>query len=144
MQKVKVEHVEKGSRKDIEVEIVDQIYNQRFQKYLDYHCFQKSIIRYVTSRSFKKNRDRLSHINHSYIFLPIACTTIEDVNLDWINFTVLCKLLYLTIVIHEHVLAKFSNLLHFLDSQVVYKEEKGIPLVGPKCIFSNCWKLCPR
>jgi hypothetical protein len=36
LQKVKVKHVEEGSRKYIEVEIVDYIYNQRVQKYLDY------------------------------------------------------------------------------------------------------------
>ncbi len=36
LQKVKVKHVEEGSRKDIEVEIVDYISNQRVQKYLDY------------------------------------------------------------------------------------------------------------
>jgi len=33
LQKVKVEHVEKGSTLNIQVEIVDQIYNQRFQNY---------------------------------------------------------------------------------------------------------------
>ncbi len=31
----------------------------------------------------------------------------------------------------EHAKAKFPNLLHFLDSWVVYKEKKGILLVGP-------------
>ncbi len=33
----------------------------------------------------------------------------------------------------EHARAKFPNLLHFLDSWVVYKEKKGILLVGPYC-----------
>jgi hypothetical protein len=32
--KVKVEHLEKGSTSNIQVEIVNQIYNQRFQNYL--------------------------------------------------------------------------------------------------------------
>jgi len=44
LQKVKVEHVEEGSTLNIQVEIIDQIYNQRFQKYLDYCWIQKSII----------------------------------------------------------------------------------------------------
>ncbi len=35
LQKVKMEHVEKGLTTNVQVEIVDQIYNQRFQKYLD-------------------------------------------------------------------------------------------------------------
>jgi hypothetical protein len=46
--------------------------------------------------------------------------------------------------IHEHAVAKFSNLLHFLDSWVVYMEEKGIPLVGPEHIPLSCWRLGPR
>jgi hypothetical protein len=45
LQKVKVEHVEEGSTLDIQVELVDQIYNKKFQKYLDYHWIQKSIVR---------------------------------------------------------------------------------------------------
>jgi hypothetical protein len=36
---------------------------------------------------------------------------------------------------------KFSDLLHFSGSLVIYKEEKDIPLVGPKHTPPNCWKL---
>jgi hypothetical protein len=46
--------------------------------------------------------------------------------------------------IFEHVLAKFPNLLHFLDSWIVYMEEKGIPLVGLECTPPSSWKLGPR
>jgi hypothetical protein len=41
---VKVDHVKEGSTWDIQVELVDQIYNKRFQKYLDYSWIQKSIV----------------------------------------------------------------------------------------------------
>lgn len=34
--KVKVKHVENGSSSKIGIEIINQIYNQRFKKYLDY------------------------------------------------------------------------------------------------------------
>jgi len=57
LQKVKVEHVEEGSTLNIQVEIVDQIYNQRFQNYQDYRWIQKAIIQNVTSRNFKRTRD---------------------------------------------------------------------------------------
>ncbi len=133
LQKVKVEHVKKGSKKDIEVEIVDHICNQKFQK---------SIVCNVTSRSFKRARDHLSHINHFYIFLPTTCTTTKGVNLNWNDFAEIYKLLYSTIASCEHVLAKFSNLLCFLDSWVVYKAEKGIPLVGLEHTLPRCWRLC--
>ncbi len=43
LHKVKVEHVEEESTLDIQVELVDQIYNKKFQKYLDYRWIQKSI-----------------------------------------------------------------------------------------------------
>ncbi len=62
---------------------------------------------------------------------PHACTTIDDVDLNWDDFAKFYKLLYSTIEMLEHVIAKFPYLLHFLDSRVVYMEEKNIPLVGP-------------
>ncbi len=40
LQKVKIKHVKEGSTWDIQVQIVDQIYNQRFQKYLNYYWIQ--------------------------------------------------------------------------------------------------------
>jgi hypothetical protein len=48
---------------------------------------------------------------------------------------------YSIITTHEHAIVKFPNLLHFLDCWVIYKEEKDIPLVGPKHIPPNCWRL---
>jgi hypothetical protein len=40
----KIEHVKEGSTLNIQVKIIDQIYNQRFQKRLDYHWIQKSMV----------------------------------------------------------------------------------------------------
>jgi len=97
---------------------------------LDYCWIQKSIIRNVASKRFKRARDQLSHINHSHTFIPITCTTTKDFDLDLDDFAKLYKLLYFTITIHEHGIIKFLDLLHLLDSWVVYKEKKDIPLVG--------------
>jgi hypothetical protein len=63
---MKIEPVEEKSTLDTQVEIVDDIYNQRFQKYLNYRWIQKSIIQNVPSKSFKSIRDQLSHINHPH------------------------------------------------------------------------------
>jgi hypothetical protein len=41
---VKVEHVEERSTSYIQIETTNQIYNQRFQKYLDYLGFKKFIV----------------------------------------------------------------------------------------------------
>jgi hypothetical protein len=66
MQKVKVEHVKDGSTSNIQVETVNQIYNQRFQKYLNHRWIQKFIIQNVASKIFKRARDQLSHINRPH------------------------------------------------------------------------------
>jgi len=55
MQKVKVEHVKDGSTSNIQVETVNQIYNQRFQKYLNHHWIQKSIIQKCCIKDFQKS-----------------------------------------------------------------------------------------
>jgi hypothetical protein len=66
LQKVKVEHIEEKSTSDIQVETVDEIYNERFQKYLNYYWIQKSIVQNVASRSFNSVRDQINHINHPH------------------------------------------------------------------------------
>jgi len=71
LQKVKVEQIEEKSTINIHIETI-----------WDYHWIQKSIIRNVTSKSSKRARDQLSHINHSYKFLSTTCTTTtKDVDL---------------------------------------------------------------
>jgi hypothetical protein len=74
-------------------------------------------------------------------FSPTGCIVIRDVDLDWDNFVELNKIFYFILVIHEHVITKFSDLLQFFNSLVVYKGKKCIPLVGPKCTPPSCWRL---
>jgi hypothetical protein len=98
---------------------------------LDYHWILKSIIQNAALRSFKRAKDQLSHINCIYIFFPTTCTSAQDIDLIWDDFLEFYNLNYFSVALLEHAIARFPNLLHFLDSWVVYKEEKGIPLVGP-------------
>jgi hypothetical protein len=121
---VKVEHVEQKSTSKIQIEIVYHIYNQRFKKYLDYHWIQQSIVWNVTSRRFKIVRFQLSHINRSYIFLFIMCTSIEDVYLNWDDFAKFYDLINSNITLLEHVITKFPYLLHFLDSWCLQGKER--------------------
>jgi len=58
---------------------INHIYNQRFKKYLDYCWIQQSIVQNARSKKFKKATYELAHINHSYKFLIIVCTSIKDV-----------------------------------------------------------------
>ncbi len=123
------------------IEIVDQIYNHKFKKYLDYYKIQKSIVRNATSRTFKRARDQLSHINHSYIFLPTTCTSTQDIDLVWDGFSKFQNLIYFNVALLKHPITRFLDLLHFLDSWVVYRKKKGIPLVGPEHITLSCQRL---
>jgi hypothetical protein len=61
----------------------------------------------------------------------MTCTSIEDVDLNWDDFAKKFNLIYFIITLLEHTRTKFPNLLHFLDSRVVYKGKKGILLVNP-------------
>ncbi len=76
---IKIEHIKEGLTVNIRVETIDRIYNLRFQKYVDYHWIQISIVRNATLRSVKRTRDQLNHINQFHKFLP---TAIKDIDLN--------------------------------------------------------------
>jgi len=65
-------------------------------------------------------------INPPYIFLPIAYTSIKDVVLTWKEFTNFYTLMINYIItLFEQILTMFPiNLLHFLNSWVIYTREK--------------------
>jgi len=83
---VKIELVKDASTSKFQRETIDRIYNQNFKKYLDYHEIQKSIIQNLASRTFNRAKDQLNHINYSYIFFPITCTSTQDIDLVWDDF----------------------------------------------------------
>jgi hypothetical protein len=101
-----------GSSWEIRIETIERIYKLKSKQYLDYYWIQKSIIQNVGSRYFKRSRDQLAHINCSYIFLPTTCTSKEDVDLVWEDFSKLYSP-YFNIIILEHALITFPNLLYF-------------------------------
>jgi hypothetical protein len=59
----------------------------------------------------------------------MTCTSTKDVDLNWDDFVKFYNLIYSIVALLEHVIAKVLDLLHFLDSWVVYRKKKGIPLV---------------
>jgi hypothetical protein len=60
------------------------------------------------------------------------------------GFSEFYNLTYSTVTFIEHVKTNKPNLVHSLDSWVVYMKKKEIPLVGPKCTPQSCWTLGPR
>jgi hypothetical protein len=101
---------------------------------LDYHWIQKSIVQNATSRTFKRERDQLNHINHFYIFLPIACTSTQDTDLRWDDFLEFYNLIYSNVTSLEHAIARFLDLLNFLDSWVVYQKKGGYTWLGQNAL----------
>jgi hypothetical protein len=55
----------------------------------------------------------------------------KNVDLVWEDFANFYIFMYF-IHLLKHALAQFPNLLHFLDSWLVYWKKKGIHLIGPK------------
>jgi hypothetical protein len=53
-------------------------------------------------------RDQLGHINYSYKFLPITCTSTKDVDLVWEDFSNFYTLIYFTITLLGHAIADFQ------------------------------------
>jgi hypothetical protein len=57
----------------------------------------------------------------------------EDVDLNWDDFEIFYKLLYSTIAILEHVIAKFKEFTTFFRFLSCLQGRKKIPLVGLDC-----------
>ncbi len=100
----------KHQHQNFQIEIVDQIYNQKLKKYLDYYWIQKSIIRNAASRTFKRAKDQLSHINRFYIFLPTTCTSTQDIDLTRDNFSKFYNLIYFIVALLEHAITRFQDI----------------------------------
>jgi hypothetical protein len=66
-------------------------------------------------KEIQESKGQLAHINHPYNFFPIACTSIEDVDLVWENFAYFYTSIYSIIILLEHAIDTFPNLLHILD-----------------------------
>ncbi len=77
-------------------------------------------------KDIQENKGSFKLYQSFYNFVFITSTSIEDIDLvckDFINFYILMNSI---ITLFEDALAMFSNLLHFLDSWVVYRKKGNI------------------
>jgi hypothetical protein len=65
---------------------IDQLYNQKFKKFLYYYWVQSSIIHKHNLSSHKKGKFYLAPRNHSLLYTPTTCTKTIDHNLVWDEF----------------------------------------------------------
>jgi hypothetical protein len=64
--------------------------------------------------------------------------------LAWENFEEFWKLIFEIFVQKAHAIEKYHNLIEFVWSWFDFKNNKGIPLVWPKCEPPIWWRLGPR
>ncbi len=74
-------NVEKQLRKLV----IDQLYNQKFKKFLYYFRVQSSILHKYNLGSHR-GRFYLAPRNHSLLYTPTTCTKTIDQDLDWDDF----------------------------------------------------------
>jgi hypothetical protein len=65
---------------------------------------------------FRLALDPKIHSLKCYIFLPIACTSTQDIDLVRDDFLEFYNLMYYNVTLLEHAITRFLDLLNFLGS----------------------------
>ncbi len=131
---------------DNTITCIDKIYKESFNKFIDFHWIVKSIVPTIRKIVTTMRQCIFPKVQaqHTIKYIPIACTTTIDENLDWTDFVSIFDLINTSVFTYEHASNKFINLTHFLFSWYEHKKDKGIPLVGLEHMPSSFWRLGPR
>ncbi len=109
---------------------IDQLYNQKFKKFLHYYWVQSFIICRYNLGSHKRGKFYPTPRNHSLLYIPSACTKTIDQNLVWDDFEQFYVLKISSQQLEIYTFQTYPNLSYFLESWAKYKKFKFIPLVG--------------
>jgi hypothetical protein len=119
-----------------------RLYSLKFKKYIYYHWIQKSICRsYTTTTHQKKGRYHLAPTNHTLQFIQTTCTNTYDVNLYWDEFFYFHALITSFTKLKSYAVEIYPNLTNFFYYWFLFKKDKNVLLVGPKCITLACCKF---
>jgi len=72
---------------EINHEVIDRIYKDKFEKLLFYRWIQKSIQTNSKDPRPKRPRYQITWVNHMYRFILTVCTSTTDINLVWEDFS---------------------------------------------------------
>jgi hypothetical protein len=122
---------------------IDQLYNQKFKKFLYYCWVQSSIICRYNLGSHKISKFYPTPKNHSLLYTPIICTKTKNQNLVWDDFEQFYALIISSQQLEIYAFQTYPSLSYFLKSWTKFKKFKFVPLVGPDNTPPTRWKLGP-
>lgn len=76
-------------------------------------------------------------------YIPIACTTTNDVDLIWGKKFEFYKLIKSNHILKSHVIQFYLDLKYFLESWFDHKRHKVVPLIRRNQTSFNYWRLGP-
>ncbi len=106
-----------------------------------YQWIQKSIRSDVKYLRPKKPRYQIAWLNHTYRFIRIAYTEIENKDLVWEDFLGFYEFMILGGEVEAYVFETYPELMNFVWSWGDYRNNKGVLLVGKDCIGLFRWRL---
>ncbi len=97
---------------------IDKIYNENFNKFIDFCWIAKFVVLAVGKILSTMQQCRYPKIQtqSTIRYTPTSCTTTTDKDLDWTNFANIFDLVNTNVFAYEHALNKFLHLTHFLFS----------------------------
>jgi hypothetical protein len=120
---------------------IDELYNQKFKKFL-YYCWRlNSIIPWYNIGSHKRGRFLQAPRNHNLLYKPTTYTKTIDQNLVWLDFEEFYALIKISKQLKTYAFHIYPNLSHFFQNWSKYKRFKLTPLVGPNQTPPTCWRL---
>jgi hypothetical protein len=109
----------KGSGVDVKGKlrklVINQFYNTKFKKKMNYRLVQSFIICRYNLCSHKKGKFYPTPINRSLLYTPIACTTTYN-NLIWDEFETFYALINYLQQLESYAFETCLNLSYFLES----------------------------
>jgi hypothetical protein len=120
--------------------VIDQLYNQKFKKFLYYLWVQSSIVHRYNLGSHK-GRFYPTPRNHSLLYTPTTCAKTIDQYLDWDDFEQLYALITSSQQLETYAFQTYPDLSYFLESWAKHKRFKCVPLIRPNNTPLTCWRL---
>ncbi len=94
---------------------IDELYNQKFKKFLYYHWIQSFIIFNYNICTHKKGRFLQAPRSCNLLYIPITCTWTIDQNLVWLNFEEFYAFITSSKQLKAYAFHTYLNLSHSLE-----------------------------
>lgn len=126
---------------------IENIYNDKYNKFIYYYWVVKHITTPQVVTCVKRARFYKFHqiqVQNILKFIPITCSTTTNKNLVSENFEEFWKFIFEFFCAKAHAIEQYHNLIEVLWFWFDFNNNKGIPLVWPKCEPPIWRRLGPR